>query len=60
MSIFGSIVNLGKAAVDSALLPVDGFMDLVTGCEKNRVERRVDKIGRELDKATDESYEDDE
>ncbi len=58
MSIFGSIVNLGKAAVDSALLPVDGFMDLVTGYEKDRVARRVRKIEAELDEVTEESYDD--
>lgn len=56
MSILGALKNLGKAAVGSALIPVDAFADLVTGFEKDRVARRIDYIETSLDNATEESY----
>lgn len=57
MGFFDSLANLGKAAVGTALLPVDIVRDVgsvVLDEEPDHTERRARKVVRNLERAVDE------
>jgi hypothetical protein len=57
MSIFRSIKKLGAAVVDTALTPVDLVVSAFQiGEPDTAIERRVRKIGRDLDEAYEETF----
>lgn len=58
MGLFDAIGKLGSAVVDTALLPVDATVDVVTGFDRNTTERRLKKLLEELEAAHEESLDD--
>jgi hypothetical protein len=51
MGLFDAIGKLGSAVVDTALLPVDAAVDVVTSFERDSTERRLRKLMKELEEA---------
>lgn len=59
MGLFKALGNLGKAVKDTVLLPVDVAKDVFdSGSRESRVERRVTKIGDEIEEAYEETFDD--
>ena len=63
MGFFDSIVSLSRAAVGTAMLPLDVMRDvgrvvLLTEDDPDCTDRRLEKIGRNLDRAVEEIDED--
>jgi hypothetical protein len=60
MGIFSSFEKLGKAALGTVMLPVDVVREVLPDDEEigDKVARRLEKIGKNLDEAVEEIDED--